>query len=249
METQTIRAAVAGAIASAIGSLAGHPAEAAVSPGRPTGGWVATLSSAGDSPGRCNVAIGQAGAVALAGLAAPGQGRADEAAVTGVLRDVFARAIAGLAGRPDGERREFTLSTHEPRPDGISDENDAQGFAVTVEGLDAPLPLTVVWTPRGDGATAGPVDSAASGRRLDVILDIDLPVVVRFGHTQMPIRALSRLMPGSVIDLGRSPDDPVDILVSNRLVARGEVVVVGGNYGVRILDVTSQSERVRPMEV
>ena len=85
-------------------------------------------------------------------------------------------------------------------------------------------------------------------RGVDVILDIDLPVVVRFGHTELPIRALTRLGPGSVIDLGRSPDDPVEVLVSNRVVAHGEVVIVGGNYGVRILDVASQSERARSME-
>ena len=73
-------------------------------------------------------------------------------------------------------------------------------------------------------------------------------MVVRFGHTELPIRALSRLGPGSVIDLGRSPDDPVEVLVSNRVVAHGEVVIVGGNYGVRILDVASQRERARSME-
>ena len=86
------------------------------------------------------------------------------------------------------------------------------------------------------------------GSRIDVILDIDLPVVVRFGHTELPLRALTRLGPGSVSTSGRSPDDPVEVLVSNRVVARGEVVIVGGNYGVRILDVVSQSERVRSME-
>ena len=85
--------------------------------------------------------------------------------------------------------------------------------------------------------------------RIEVILDIDLPVVVRFGHTELPLRALTRLGPGSVIDLGRSPDDPVDVMVSDRVIARGEVVVVGGNYGIRILDVVSPSERMRSMEV
>ena len=64
----------------------------------------------------------------------------------------------------------------------------------------------------------------------------------------MPLRQLTRLGPGSVIDLGRSPDDPVEVLVSNRVVARGEVVVVSGSYGIRILDVVSQRERVRSME-
>ncbi len=84
--------------------------------------------------------------------------------------------------------------------------------------------------------------------RIDVILDIDLPVIVRFGRTELPLRTLTRLGPGSVIDLGRSPDEPVEVLVSNRVVARGEVVIVGGNYGVRIIDVVSPSERMPWME-
>jgi flagellar motor switch protein FliN len=122
---------------------------------------------------------------------------------------------------------------------------------MTAPGMATPLLLAVKWL---EAATDAPAAAAAAeadasiGSRLDVILDIDLPVVVRFGHTEMPIRALSRLGPGSVIDLGRSPDEPVEVLVSNRVVARGEVVIVGGNYGVRILDVTSQSERARSLE-
>jgi len=84
--------------------------------------------------------------------------------------------------------------------------------------------------------------------RIDVILDIDLPLIVRFGRTELPLRTLARMGPGSLIDLGRSADDPVEVLVSNRVVARGEVVIVGGNYGVRILDVVSPKERIRSME-
>ena len=91
--------------------------------------------------------------------------------------------------------------------------------------------------------------TASVHSRIDVILDIDLPIVVRFGHTEMPLRALTRLGPGSVIDLGRTPDDPAEVMVSDRVVARGEVVIVGGNYGIRILDVVSPSERMRSMEV
>jgi flagellar motor switch protein FliN/FliY len=100
-----------------------------------------------------------------------------------------------------------------------------------------------------EGAGAGATASAGSMEsRIEVILDIDLPVIVRFGKTQLPLRALTRLGPGSVIDLGRSPDDPVEVMVSNRVVARGEVVIVGGNYGIRIIDVVSPTERMRSME-
>jgi flagellar motor switch protein FliN/FliY len=96
------------------------------------------------------------------------------------------------------------------------------------------------------GASAAQVQEQAG--RVEVILDIDLPVVVRFGRTEMPLRSLVRLGPGSVIDLGRTPDEPVEVMVSNQVIAHGEVVIVGGNYGIRILDVVSPSERVRSME-
>jgi flagellar motor switch protein FliN/FliY len=80
---------------------------------------------------------------------------------------------------------------------------------------------------------------------LELILDIDLPLAVRFGETEMTLQSLTRLAPGSVIDLGRAPDDPVDVLVNGRLVARGEVVVVSGNYGVRIIEVVSPADRLK----
>ena len=72
--------------------------------------------------------------------------------------------------------------------------------------------------------------------RIDVVMDVDLSVVVRFGRAVLPLRAVAELGPGSVIDLGRSPDEPVELLVGDRVVARGEVVIVGGNYGVRITE-------------
>ena len=93
-------------------------------------------------------------------------------------------------------------------------------------------------------SAAMPAADNAAGR-IGVILGIDLPVVVRFGRTELPIRTLAKLGPGSVIELGRSPGDPVEVLVSERIVARGEVVIVGGNYGIRIVDVVSNPFRER----
>jgi len=63
----------------------------------------------------------------------------------------------------------------------------------------------------------------------------------------MALQALTRLGPGSIIDLERSPDDPVDVLISGKVVARGEVVVVAGNYGVRITEVISPADRIRSL--
>lgn len=99
--------------------------------------------------------------------------------------------------------------------------------------------------PLESDAGAGLTPQEAEAGRIGVLLGIDLPVVVRFGRTEMPIRMLTKLGPGSVIELGRSPDDPVDVLVGDRVVARGEVVIVGGNYGVRILQVITNPFRER----
>jgi flagellar motor switch protein FliN/FliY len=90
-----------------------------------------------------------------------------------------------------------------------------------------------------------PEDTEQAAGRIGVILGIDLPVTVRFGRTELPIRTLCKLGSGSVIELGRSPDDPVDVLVGDRVVARGEVVIVGGNYGIRILEVITNPFRER----
>jgi flagellar motor switch protein FliN len=110
-----------------------------------------------------------------------------------------------------------------------------------------PAPDAAAATPAPEAAAAPaamtPAESAAG--RIGVILGIDLPVVVRFGRTELPIRTLAKLGPGSVIELGRSPGDPVEMLVSDRIVARGEVVIVGGNYGIRIVEVMSNPFRER----
>ena len=90
-------------------------------------------------------------------------------------------------------------------------------------------------------APAPPTDN------LSLILDIDMPLTVRFGEAVVSIDALSRLGPGSLVELSRQPDDPVDVLINGRLVARGEVVVVGGNYGVRVTEVVSAVERMRTL--
>jgi len=115
----------------------------------------------------------------------------------------------------------------------------------TPETVGAVVPNEIAATAADAAASAAmPAADNAAGR-IGVILGIDLPVVVRFGRTEMPIRALARLGPGSVIELGRSPGDPVEMLVSDRIVARGEVVIVGGNYGIRIVDVVSNPFRER----
>lgn len=76
------------------------------------------------------------------------------------------------------------------------------------------------------------------------LLDMDLPVSISLGQAELPLQDVLRLTTGSIIELNRSVGDQVDIVVNDRVVARGEVVVVNGNYVVRVQQlVASQSAR------
>jgi flagellar motor switch protein FliN/FliY len=81
-------------------------------------------------------------------------------------------------------------------------------------------------------------------RRLEILLDVPLDISVELGRARMSIQELLNLGPGSVIELDKVAGEPLDILVNNRLVARGEAVVVNDKFGVRITDIISPSERV-----
>ena len=81
-------------------------------------------------------------------------------------------------------------------------------------------------------------------RRLDLLLDVPLDIAVELGRARMSIQDLLTLGPGSVIELDKIAGEALDILVNNRLVARGEAVVVNDKFGIRITDIVSQAERI-----
>jgi flagellar motor switch protein FliN/FliY len=85
-------------------------------------------------------------------------------------------------------------------------------------------------------------------RTLDVLLDVELPVSVSFGRAQVPLKDVLKLSTGSIVELNRSISEPVEIIVNNCVIARGEVVVVEGNFGVRIQEVISRQERLRTLQ-
>src|SRR3954462_3453912 len=88
-------------------------------------------------------------------------------------------------------------------------------------------------------------NAAGSGdRRMDLLLDVPLDLSVELGRARMSIQDLLALGPGSVIELDKIAGEALDILVNDRLVARGEAVVVNDKFGIRITDIVSQSERI-----
>jgi flagellar motor switch protein FliN/FliY len=85
------------------------------------------------------------------------------------------------------------------------------------------------------------------GENLGLILDVELSLVARLGQVEMPIREVLALGPGSIIEVGRSVEEPVELLVNEKLIARGEVVVVDEKFGLRITEIVSPTERVRSL--
>jgi len=94
-----------------------------------------------------------------------------------------------------------------------------------------------------EGAVAATVPS----KTLDLLLDVELPVSVSFGRAKLPLKDVIKLTTGSIVELNRTVTEPVEIIVNNCVIARGEVVVIEGNYGVRINQIISRQERLRTL--
>lgn len=89
---------------------------------------------------------------------------------------------------------------------------------------------------------------APSGmNNLDFLLDVPLQVSVNIGNSRMLIKDLLQLGQGSIIELNKIAGEPMDVLVNDRLIARGEVVVVNDKFGVRLTDIISPTERVEQL--
>ena len=98
----------------------------------------------------------------------------------------------------------------------------------------------LIGTLRGAAATAlsypSVADSSAAAN-LDLVMDVELNVTLRFGQRQLPLREVLDLTSGSVVELDRQVDEPVELILDGRVVARGEAVIIDGNYGMRITQV------------
>ena len=95
------------------------------------------------------------------------------------------------------------------------------------------------------GKVAAIVPEASNSKTLDLLMDVSLAVRVSFGKTSLQLREVLKLNTGSVVELDRLVSEPVEVIVNNCVIARGEVVVVDGNYGVRVIHLASRADRLR----
>jgi flagellar motor switch protein FliN/FliY len=98
------------------------------------------------------------------------------------------------------------------------------------------------------GQKPGAAPAAAPVQSLDFVLDIPLKVTVELGRSRMSIRDILQLQQGSVVELSKLAGDPLEILVNEKLIARGEVVVVNEKFGIRLTDIISPVERIEQLK-
>lgn len=84
-------------------------------------------------------------------------------------------------------------------------------------------------------------------RNLDLLLDVDIPISVEVGRAQMTLDEVLNLVPGSVVALDKKAEEPVDLRVNGKLVARGEVVLVDDSYGLRITQIVDAAGRIETL--
>lgn len=126
---------------------------------------------------------------------------------------------------------------------------------LTVDGVPrAKIALTIPASARDEAVqvagTPPEAESEAAGKTapgLDMILDISMPITVELGRTRMLIRDILALGPGSVIELDKLAGEPVDLLVNDRPIAKGEVVVIDENFGVRLTQISQATDRLRSL--
>ncbi len=124
-----------------------------------------------------------------------------------------------------------------PAPTGAAPADDD---ARHLHALPAPPVAQPVTFPSLDEVPADP-----GGSDISLLLDVPLQVTVELGRTQLRIRNVLELVPGSIVELDKLAGEPVDVLVNGKPIARGEVVVIDEEFGVRITDVASHAKRLR----
>ena len=98
------------------------------------------------------------------------------------------------------------------------------------------------------GPGAGEMPAAEQvPENLDRILDIRLQATARLGRVEMPISGILDLSPGSIIEVGHLVDEPVELLINNKPIARGDIVVVDEKFGLRITEIISQKKRIESL--
>ena len=141
--------------------------------------------------------------------------------------------------------QEAQVSTPEPQPAATQTQSAPAQQAAPPKRQAKPKPAAPVnVAPVEFESFSEPQHTTSQLGNLDMLMDIPLSITVELGRTQRSVKEVLELSAGSIIELDKLAGEPVDILVNKRIVAKGEVVVIDENFGVRVTDILSQSERL-----
>ena len=202
------------------------------------------LAAEGSLRGECFVEVSKIHVAALAAkiLGQPATAFADEHGE--VWTAVIASATTSLSAALLPAYGEVTFKV-----DPVEEVELAEMFAVPLcvsEGTEPEAPMRLYFEDRlleALSAASAASSSTEAGQasidpnNLKLVMDVELNVSLRFGQCQLPLREVLDLASGSVIELDRDVDDPVELLLDGKVIARGEAVIVDGNYGLRVTEI------------
>jgi flagellar motor switch protein FliN len=215
---------------------------------RPAGSLGFVISLAGDEAGIFSVWLD--GSILETPLL--GEGVEQTSSWAELLREIFEAACGELLAKTGKKCRVEKFEARSGAKDGESKlmrmfqlRSDERCWRLWVhDEVRAPEPETAEAKKLEQGAVRPEPVKAALSSGLELLLDVELEASLRFGCREMPLGEILELGPGDVVQLDRHVADPVDLIVGDKIVARGEVVLVDGNFGLRISEVAAPRMRL-----
>ncbi len=168
---------------------------------------------------------------------------------TGAIAVALRSSVERVRGLLRLEYRDMAMAVERVQDDGVPNGKDtAQGLVLSAELhsgqtslsmqmiFDAPL-LASLSVPTLHPLLAGKMEGIVVQPNLDLVMDVALNVTLRFGRRQLPLREIIDLASGSVVELDRQVDEPIELVLDGRVIARGEAVIIDGNYGMRVTQI------------
>jgi flagellar motor switch protein FliN/FliY len=143
------------------------------------------------------------------------------------------------------------LNQSEAAPGAQSQANSNSAFESGSEAEAGPSTESPSQSRPAPASAPGPaspkIEELLCQGNLELLMDVELAVMLRFGSRQATLREVLDLSTGAVLELDRELQQPVDLVLNDKVIARGEVVVVDGNYGLRVMEVASPQQRVNSL--
>lgn len=202
------------------------------------------LGAAGGLQGECFVAFDQARVAALGSKLLEPRASTTSDEQGEALAEVLVASMEGLSAALSAQFGVVTLKVD--RMEDVRLEEMLVTTLAASSGDEADTPVLLYFNEpllaalsfsKESKPTAKSKKATVDPTNLQLVMDVELNVSLRFGQCQLPLRDVLDLASGSVIELDRDVDDPVELLLDGKVIARGEAVIVDGNYGLRVTEI------------